>query len=148
MYVNTPCNMTYKRNYQEEVLKTIYYWIDSEDRFPIFSEDIETNVSLQINIWMINLGFTFYFWGLMGVVRTNFKAKCEFPSTIESLKKYTNTINYKGKTKTWLKSYAFNKCLTSSGQIISLKLRRSSGSRNSVLHVFGRFSSFKSEKKY
>lgn len=32
--------------------------------------------------------------------------------------------------------------LTSSGQIISLKLRRSSGSGNSVPHVFGRLSSF------
>lgn len=36
--------------------------------------------------------------------------------------------------------------LTSSGQMINLKLSRSSGSGNSVPHVFGRLSSFMSEK--
>lgn len=39
------------------------------------------------------------------------------------------------------------KHLTSSGQITSLKLNKSSGSGNSVLHVFGKFNSLISEKK-
>lgn len=37
--------------------------------------------------------------------------------------------------------------LTSSGQMINLKLSKSSGSGNSVPHVFGRLSSFMSERR-
>jgi len=34
---------------------------------------------------------------------------------------------------------------TSSGQMVNLKFNKSSGSGNSVVHVFGKVSSFKSE---
>ena len=45
----------FELSYQEEILKSVNNSIDCENGFPIFSENIETNVSFKIDIWVINL---------------------------------------------------------------------------------------------
>jgi hypothetical protein len=59
----------------KEVNESVNDGINVEHGLPILSQNVETNLSLQINVWMVNLGLTFYFWGRMGIVRGNGKGE-------------------------------------------------------------------------
>ena len=41
--------------FEEEVLQSNHHRIQVEHRFPVFSKDVQTNVALEVDIWMINL---------------------------------------------------------------------------------------------
>lgn len=41
--------------YREEMIQSIIYSVDIQNRFPIFSQDIEANVAFQVYIWMEDL---------------------------------------------------------------------------------------------
>ena len=49
--------MTYQANcfYREEMEESIDNSVNVKNRFPVFTQDVEANVSFQINIGMINL---------------------------------------------------------------------------------------------
>jgi hypothetical protein len=49
--------------------------LDVQNWFPIFSQNVETNFSLQVDIRMVNLGLALHFGGRMGVVRGNGKGE-------------------------------------------------------------------------
>jgi hypothetical protein len=44
-----------KRAYQKKILKAINDGVDTKDRLPIFTENIQTDIALQIYIRMIYL---------------------------------------------------------------------------------------------
>ena len=43
------------RTYQEEELKSIYDCGNAEDGLPIFAKNVEANIAIQVDIWMIHL---------------------------------------------------------------------------------------------
>ena len=132
--------------YKKEVLQSVHYGIYGQNWLPILSQDIKTNISLQINVRMIHFRLTFhlqethaiyhkgckyhslYLGRFMRICCSNFKTESKLSVSVETLKC--------GKM-TKISRKIFNEKLTSSGKMISLKLSRSSGSGNSVLHVFG-----------
>merc|ERR1712071_468439 len=42
--------------------------IDIQNRFPILPQDVQTNLPLKVDIWMINLGITVYLRRCVGIV--------------------------------------------------------------------------------
>lgn len=41
--------------FEEEVLQSNHHRIQVEYWFPVFSKNVQTNVALEINIWMVDL---------------------------------------------------------------------------------------------
>jgi hypothetical protein len=49
--------------------------IDIQDGLPIFSQNVETDLAIEINVGMINFGIAFHLWGRMRIMRWNGKSK-------------------------------------------------------------------------
>lgn len=60
-------------SYQEQKLQPVDDRIDGEHGFPVFSQDVQTHVSLEINVWVVHLRLTFYLWRLVRVVGVDLK---------------------------------------------------------------------------
>lgn len=41
--------------YREQMVESINNSIDIENRFPIFPQDVEADISFQVNVWMVDL---------------------------------------------------------------------------------------------
>jgi hypothetical protein len=41
--------------FEEEVLQSNHHRIQVEHGFPVFSKDVQTNVALEVDIWMVDL---------------------------------------------------------------------------------------------
>jgi hypothetical protein len=41
--------------YRKKKIQAIYDSVDIENRLPIFTQNVQTNISFQINIWMVHL---------------------------------------------------------------------------------------------
>ena len=41
--------------FEEEVLQSNHHRIQVEHGFPVFSKDVQTDVALEVDIWMVNL---------------------------------------------------------------------------------------------
>lgn len=74
------------KTYQEKILETIDDRVDCEYRFPIFSQNIQAHITIQVNIRMINLSFTLHFWWLMRVIGSNFETKHKSTTSVKTLK--------------------------------------------------------------
>jgi len=67
---------------REKMIQPIDDGVDVQNRFPVLPQNIEANISLQINIWMINLRFAFHLWCLMRVNRRYTECEREGPPYI------------------------------------------------------------------
>ena len=45
---------------QEEVLQAVHDGVNGEDGFPVFAEDVKTDVPFQIDVGMVNLSVTLH----------------------------------------------------------------------------------------
>ena len=59
----------------EQEAQTVYDCINVKNRLPVFSQDIEADFSIEINVGMINFGIAFDLGRRMGIVRWNRKGK-------------------------------------------------------------------------
>ena len=41
--------------FQEEVLKSVDDGVDRQNGFPVLAEDVQADVALQVDVWMVNL---------------------------------------------------------------------------------------------
>ena len=62
---------------QEQVLKAVDDGVNGQDRFPVFAQNVETHVALQIDVGVVDCVQTLHFWWRVGVVFANFKLKGE-----------------------------------------------------------------------
>ena len=60
---------------QEEVLEAIHDGVDCEYRFPVLSQDIETNVAIQVNVRMVHFVLALYLGWLVRVGGSNLETK-------------------------------------------------------------------------
>ena len=45
--------------YKEKVLEPVHNWVYGQNWLPVFSEDIETNVPLQVNVRVVDFRLAF-----------------------------------------------------------------------------------------
>lgn len=53
--------------FREEMIEAIDNGVNVQHRFPVFSKDVQADISFQVNIRMINLRLAFDLWSFMGV---------------------------------------------------------------------------------
>jgi hypothetical protein len=63
-----------------QIDETINDRVDVQDRFPVFSQNVQTNFALQINVGVVNLRVALNLWRRMRVVWRDCKGKMIFCS--------------------------------------------------------------------
>ena len=142
---------------EEQVLQANHDGIEIQHRFPVFSEDIQTDISLQVNIWVIDLirkegsehahdtrrrlahlWDALDLWWFMGVAGIDSERKFERGAFVHACgAKHVNPWSAPG--------VQHGDNIPSSGEMVKVKLRRSLGSGKSIVIVEGRSSSVMSE---
>ena len=59
----------------KQVNESVNDRVNVEDGFPVFAQNVEAHLALQVNVWVVNLGLAFHLWGGMGIVGWNDKGK-------------------------------------------------------------------------
>lgn len=70
---------------QEEILETDHDRVEVQDGLPVLAENVQADIALEIDIWMIDLGNTLDLWGLVRIVAVNGKAKLERSAFVHAL---------------------------------------------------------------
>ena len=70
---------------EEEVLQSVNDGIDGQNRLPILAEDVQANVSFEINVWVVDLRLTLHFRRLVRIRLTHFKTENELSASVEAL---------------------------------------------------------------
>jgi len=66
----------------KEVNNTINDRVDVQNRFPVLTQDVETHISLEVDVGVVNLGGAGHLGRLVGVVVWDHKAelvRCPLP---------------------------------------------------------------------
>ena len=58
--------------------------VQVEDWLPLFSEDIQAHVALEINIWVVDLLRAFYFWWLVGIILAHVERKVKDAAFVDA----------------------------------------------------------------
>uniref|UniRef100_A0A0A9B8K8 Uncharacterized protein n=1 Tax=Arundo donax TaxID=35708 RepID=A0A0A9B8K8_ARUDO len=69
---------------RKKEIQAINNSVDVENRLPILTENVQTNISFQINIWMVHLGLAFDLWWLMRIRWGHLKRENESASHVIS----------------------------------------------------------------
>ena len=59
----------------KQIYQTINDRVDIKNRPPVFSQNIQTNFPLQVNVWVVDFCVAFDFWGRMGIMWWDCKSK-------------------------------------------------------------------------
>lgn len=70
---------------QEQVLEAVDDGVNGQDRFPVFAQNVETHVAIQIDVGVVDCVQTLHFRWRVGVVFANFKLKAESSAPVETL---------------------------------------------------------------
>jgi len=71
--------------FQEEILKTIDYGVDCQHWFPVLSENVETDVALEVDVRVVNLRLALHLWWFVGICGSYFEGECEYSAPVEAL---------------------------------------------------------------
>ena len=91
--------------FEEEVLQSNHHRVQVEYGFPVFSKDVQTNVALEVDIWMVDLmrkcvkvcvfsrrydsylWYAFDFWRIVWVVCVDCKRESESATLVHAFNK-------------------------------------------------------------
>ncbi len=86
MFRNLAPEYCTKYTYEEQKLKPVDDGVDGEDRFPVFSEDVEADVAFLVDVGVVDQGVALDLRGFVRVVRSHLEAEHETPVSIHSLR--------------------------------------------------------------
>lgn len=61
--------------HQKQVLKSIHYRVDRQHRFPVLAQDVQADISLQIDVRMVHLRLAFHLWRLVWIVGAHLEVR-------------------------------------------------------------------------
>lgn len=70
---------------QKEILESVDDGVDGEDRLPILAQNVETNITLQVNVGVVNLRLTFHLGRFMGVGVSYLETEGKLSMSIKAL---------------------------------------------------------------
>ena len=91
--------------FEEEVLQSNHHRIQVEHRFPVFSKDVQTNVALKVDIWVVDLmrrcvkdcvfsrrydsylRYAFDLWWVVWIICVDCKRESESATLVHAFKK-------------------------------------------------------------
>ena len=138
--------------FEEEVLQSNHHRIQVEHRFPVFSKDVQTNVALEVDIWVVDLNEKMYeglrvltvLWLLPSVCIWPLEDRVGSLCWLQTRKWKHHPCTCLWKKSVWRLISLKKGKVPSSGEIVSVKLSRSAGSAKWVFIVDGKSSSVKS----
>lgn len=83
----------FRIGFQKQVLQSIHNGVDCKDRFPIFAQDVETDVAFQIDVRVIDFSLALDFGSLMWIVGIHFKTEREAAVFVEALNQTTASFS-------------------------------------------------------
>lgn len=69
---------------EEEELQTNDHGVEVEDRLPVFSQNVQTDVAFEIDVGMVDLLFALDFWWFVGEVLRDDEGEVEDAALVES----------------------------------------------------------------
>lgn len=70
---------------KEEELQTDDHGVEVEDRLPVFAQDVQADVALEIDVRVVDLLFALHFWRLMREVLADGEGEAELAAFVQAL---------------------------------------------------------------
>lgn len=71
--------------FEEQELQAHNYRVEVENGLPVFAQDVQAHVALEVDVRVVDLGYAFYFWRLVWEVLADVEGEVEGATFVHAL---------------------------------------------------------------